>query len=82
MSSNSLTNGYHGDIQANGTILTGNNAAGGWVVKKFGGTSVGKFALNIVDVVRYGQASLRYHLRTIDKSNASILSGRACPTTK
>jgi len=27
---------------------------GGWVVLKFGGTSVGKFAENIANIVKYG----------------------------
>jgi aspartate kinase len=27
---------------------------GGWVVLKFGGTSVGKFAENIAGIVKYG----------------------------
>ena len=27
---------------------------GGWVVLKFGGTSVGKFPQNIADIVKYG----------------------------
>jgi aspartate kinase len=31
-----------------------NNSEAGWVVQKFGGTSVGKFAVNIAeDIVRY-----------------------------
>ena len=31
----------------------GNNSNAGWVVQKFGGTSVGKFAVNIAeDIVR------------------------------
>ena len=30
-----------------------NNSQGGWIVQKFGGTSVGKFAVNIAeDIVR------------------------------
>jgi aspartate kinase len=28
-----------------------NNSSGGWVVQKFGGTSVGKFALNIAEQI-------------------------------
>lgn len=32
----------------------GNTSRGGWIVQKFGGTSVGKFAVNIAeDIVRY-----------------------------
>jgi aspartate kinase len=32
-----------------------------WVVQKFGGTSVGKFAINIVDqIVLYAMAILRF----------------------
>jgi aspartate kinase len=30
---------------------------GGWVVLKFGGTSVGKFAENIAGIVKYGSPS-------------------------
>lgn len=31
-----------------------NNSDGGWIVQKFGGTSVGKFAVNIAeDIVRF-----------------------------
>ena len=33
---------------------------GGWVVLKFGGTSVGKFSENIAGIVKYGPASPRY----------------------
>jgi aspartate kinase len=36
---------------ANGTSVVSNGILGSWVVQKFGGTSVGKFASNIVDHV-------------------------------
>jgi aspartate kinase len=48
---------------ANGVVVWGggvkresrrNDSEGGWIVQKFGGTSVGKFAGNIAeDIVRY-----------------------------
>jgi len=34
--------------------LLGNEAEGGWIIQKFGGTSVGKFAAQIAEqIVRY-----------------------------
>lgn len=36
-----------------------NDSAGGWVVQKFGGTSVGKFSVNIAeDIVKYASLFL------------------------
>lgn len=52
MASGTLTNGYtNGDSiphQKEKNLPGGGN----WVVQKFGGTSVGKFALNIADIVQ------------------------------
>jgi aspartate kinase len=40
-------------IQAPHATLRKNSSPGGWVVQKFGGTSIGKFAVNIAeDIVR------------------------------
>jgi aspartate kinase len=50
-----LPNGDHGvnGTSGNTQLLRGNDSANGWVVQKFGGTSVGKFAVNIAeDIVR------------------------------
>jgi hypothetical protein len=34
-----------------------NTGSGGWIVQKFGGTSVGKFAVNIAeDIIKYERA--------------------------
>ena len=50
MGSNTLVNGYHG-----GRVRNDDNSKN-WVVQKFGGTSVGKFADKIAeDIVRYVQ---------------------------
>lgn len=51
-----LTNGHRNAASTaqNMEQLRGNDAKGGWVVQKFGGTSVGKFASNIAeDIVRF-----------------------------
>jgi hypothetical protein len=41
------------DDKAVETTRRGNTSQGGWIVQKFGGTSVGKFAVNIAeDIVR------------------------------
>lgn len=56
MSASQLSNGPRNAASTAQTIeqLRGNNAKGGWVVQKFGGTSVGKFASNIAeDIVRF-----------------------------
>lgn len=50
---NGLLNG-NGNGNANGNVvnatkLIGNDASAGWVVQKFGGTSVGKFAVEIAE---------------------------------
>jgi hypothetical protein len=40
--------------EASTNMKRGNDSRGGWIVQKFGGTSVGKFAVNIAeDIVRY-----------------------------
>lgn len=48
MGSNTLVNGYHAGLIRN------DDSSRKWVVQKFGGTSVGKFANKIAeDIVRY-----------------------------
>ena len=50
---NGLLNG-NGTSHTQTEKLKGNDSEGGWVVQKFGGTSVGKFAREIAeDIVRY-----------------------------
>ena len=45
--------GFIVNTEANGVILKGNNTSKGWVVQKFGGTSVGKFPMKIArDIVK------------------------------
>lgn len=46
-------NGDHGvnGTSSNSQLLRGNDSANGWVVQKFGGTSVGKFAVNIAEEI-------------------------------
>lgn len=47
----------NGNLQSNSDIISilkdapANSTNSNWVVQKFGGTSVGKFALNIIDRV-------------------------------
>ena len=53
MGSEALSNG-HRPLSRNGNGLLRNESKGGWVVQKYGGTSVGKFASNIAeDIIRY-----------------------------
>ena len=49
------TNGVHYGIPENVYgMMKGNNAHKGWVIQKFGGTSVGKFPRKIAtDIVKY-----------------------------
>lgn len=52
MGSNVLVNGYHNDPSLQ---QYRNNKSNPWIVQKFGGTSVGKFANRIAeDIVRCG----------------------------
>lgn len=64
MESGILTNGVHADSRVpplnahpgppNAHPGTHKNGSGGWIVQKFGGTSIGKFAVNIAEeIVRY-----------------------------
>jgi aspartate kinase len=54
MNTAAIPNGVHDAVSIAPTQLRANNAKGGWVVQKFGGTSVGKFAVNIAeDIVRW-----------------------------
>lgn len=49
-----LENGLRGVCTNAPAPSVRNNADGGWIVQKFGGTSVGKLPLNIAeDIVRY-----------------------------
>lgn len=48
MGNEAIANGYR-DVDSNSLLK--NNSSGGWVVQKYGGTSVGKFALNIAEVI-------------------------------
>ncbi|KAF4632600.1 hypothetical protein G7Y89_g5524 [Cudoniella acicularis] len=53
MSTAVLTNGHHDATSTNPSSPRRNQSSRGWVVQKFGGTSVGKFAVNIAeDIVR------------------------------
>ena len=54
MSLDMLTTGHHGSDRVEVSKLLSNDPKKKWVVQKFGGTSVGKFADRIVDgVVKY-----------------------------
>ena len=48
MKNEAIANG-HRDVNSNSLLK--NNSSEGWVVQKYGGTSVGKFALNIAEVI-------------------------------
>ncbi|RKF74216.1 Aspartate kinase FUB3 [Golovinomyces cichoracearum] len=49
------------------------NCGRGWVVQKFGGTSIGKFANNIAqDIVRY-EANLAFGRNGLEKSNIAVV---------
>ncbi|KAH8683291.1 Aspartate/glutamate/uridylate kinase [Tricladium varicosporioides] len=53
MSTAILTNGHHDAFTITPNSRLKNNSSRGWVIQKFGGTSVGKFAVNIAeDIVR------------------------------
>jgi aspartokinase len=56
MSASAAMNGHHGHRQSINAVVSErrkNDSSAGWVVQKFGGTSVGKFAVNIAeDIVR------------------------------
>ena len=48
------TNGYKHSSERIAHHTEEKDLPGGWVVLKFGGTSVGKFPENIADIVKYG----------------------------
>lgn len=48
---------------------------GGWVVLKFGGTSVGKFAVNIAEIVKSGLSENRVAIVCSARSNNTKLEG-------
>ena len=53
MGLDSLTNGYHDHGASQEPSLLRNNQSKPWVIQKFGGTSIGKFANKIAeDIVR------------------------------
>ena len=61
MGSTTLVNGYHKSLVRN------DDSSRKWVVQKFGGTSVGKFADKIAeDIVRYVEIPDDLKLRQLD----------------
>jgi hypothetical protein len=55
MSTVPIPNGYQDAAAIAPNARRRNDSSRGWVVQKFGGTSVGKFAVNIAEsIVRYG----------------------------
>lgn len=55
MSAEAVPNGQHLALSGTQSLPKKNNAEKAWIVQKFGGTSVGKFAVNIAEeIVRYG----------------------------
>ncbi|KAK8246750.1 Aspartate/glutamate/uridylate kinase [Phyllosticta capitalensis] len=68
----------------NGTMINGTSRInhteekdlpGGWVVLKFGGTSVGKFAVNIAEIVKAGLENNRVAIVCSARSNNTKLEG-------
>ncbi|KAJ4322184.1 hypothetical protein N0V94_002532 [Neodidymelliopsis sp. IMI 364377] len=49
-----ITNGHKSEVERIANHTEEKHLPGGWVVLKFGGTSVGKFAENIADIVKAG----------------------------
>jgi aspartate kinase len=47
-----ITNGHTSDVERIANHTEEKHLPGGWVVLKFGGTSVGKFAENIAGIVK------------------------------
>lgn len=52
-----ITNGHKSDVERIAYHTEEKHLPGGWVVLKFGGTSVGKFAENIAGIVKYGHTN-------------------------
>lgn len=51
-----FTNGcYAGPIMVQ-DLPKKNDSANGWISQKYGGTSIGKFPVQIAEIVRYGRA--------------------------
>ena len=76
MGSNTLVNGYHEGLVRN------DDSSRKWVVQKFGGTSVGKFADKIVEgIVRYVQIYENARLKPTRLTNiaSQTQSPRASP---
>lgn len=60
MGNAAVPNGLQDTPSIASNSLLKNDSTGGWVVQKYGGTSVGKFAANIAeDIIRYDQFSER-----------------------
>jgi aspartate kinase len=49
MSAAEMQNGHAVASREKQCVLKRNNSSGPWIVQKFGGTSVGKFAVNIAE---------------------------------
>lgn len=47
-----IINGHKSEVERIANHTEEKHLPGGWVVLKFGGTSVGKFAENIADIVK------------------------------
>lgn len=76
MGSESLINGVHSPSQPNGFIETSGEE---WLVQKFGGTSVGKFPLNIVDnVVKQVLPLISANNILIDNLQTEIITWQSC----
>ncbi|KKY29238.1 putative aspartokinase [Phaeomoniella chlamydospora] len=74
MAAPNLPNGISGHGQPNGLVTVALETPSSWVIQKFGGTSVGKFAVNIVDkVVRL--AAHRVAIVCSARSSSSKLEG-------
>ncbi|OCL14000.1 aspartate kinase [Glonium stellatum] len=69
-----LTNGYHPGSERT-AHQEEKNLPGGWVVLKFGGTSVGKFAENIASIVQTGLKGNRTAIVCSARSSNTKLEG-------
>jgi hypothetical protein len=56
MDASTFINGcYEGPIMVQ-DHLKKNDSVNGWISQKYGGTSIGKFPVQIAEIVRYGKA--------------------------
>ncbi|CBY01138.1 hypothetical protein IAQ61_012020 [Plenodomus lingam] len=69
-----LTNGHKSESERRAHTQE-KHLPGGWVVLKFGGTSVGKFAENIADIVKAGNQDSRAAIVCSARSNNTKLEG-------